>query len=169
MINKDLRFSALSGHSADAPVYTIGVAARMLGIPITIIREYESWGLTRPCVTETGRRLFSDVDIRNMREIRRLQREARLNLASIRFLAGCLPCWLLKPCSPEEREKCPVPSRAGVPCWDSKDSACSPSCEDCRTCGVYQMLASLRRFKELLWMISKDHSISVGELVSKED
>ncbi len=144
------KHNEMDTHEPSTGVYTIGVASRMLGIPVTIIREYEAWGLVRPCVTATQRRMFSDIDIQIMRELRKLQKDFHLNLASLRFLAGCLPCWILKPCSLRDRKSCQVPFRTGVPCWECEDAVCKPTCEDCRSCRVYRSLANLSSLKQVL-------------------
>jgi len=135
------------------PIYPIGVAARISKIPISIIREYESWGLICPHISPTGRRFFSDVDIANMIHLRSLQKDYHLSLAGLRFLAGSLPCWALKPCKPSERKKCAAAKSNGVPCWVTQDTPCQPDREKCRACSCYQSVASLGKFKELLAIV----------------
>ena len=142
---RDIRVPAPS-----EPIYPIGVASRISKIPISIIREYESWGLTCPHITATGRRLFSDVDIANMIHLRSLQKDYHLSLAGLRFLAGSLPCWALKPCKPSDRKKCAAAKNNGVPCWITQDTPCEPDREKCRACTTYHAVSSLGEFKELL-------------------
>ena len=132
-------------------VYTIGIASRLAGVPISVIREYESWGLVIPHVTKTNRRVFSDVDISNLGHLRRLQSEYRLTLASLRFLVSLLPCWLLRPgCSEEESRRCGKTRAPGTPCWEFKVKADPGGREQCRRCRTYSEVSSLEKYQELI-------------------
>lgn len=65
----------------DAPLFTIRMAARIVGIHQQTLRAYEREGLIRPARSDGGHRLFSDADIERVRTIRRLVTELGVNLA----------------------------------------------------------------------------------------
>ena len=47
----------------DTPLYSIGTAARVLGISVHTMRMYERSGLIVPFIRETNQRLYSERDI----------------------------------------------------------------------------------------------------------
>lgn len=67
------------------PIYTIGAAARVSGIPIWTLRWIEKHGLLRPNRTSGRQRLYSDEELDLLREIRGLM-EQKVNLAGIRVI-----------------------------------------------------------------------------------
>lgn len=71
--------------TAETPVYTIGAAARLSGIPIWTLRWIEKHGLLRPSRTEGRQRLYNDEDLGRLREVRALM-EQKVNMAGIRVI-----------------------------------------------------------------------------------
>jgi MerR family transcriptional regulator/heat shock protein HspR len=67
------------------PVYTIGAASRLTGIPIWTLRWIEKHGLLRPGRTTGRQRLYSDSEMELLREVRGLM-EQKVNLAGIRVI-----------------------------------------------------------------------------------
>ena len=67
------------------PVYTIGAAARLTGIPIWTLRWIEKHGLLRPDRTSGRQRLYSDSEMALLRAVRDLM-EQKVNLAGIRVI-----------------------------------------------------------------------------------
>ena len=67
------------------PVYTIGAAAKLTGIPIWTLRWIERHGLLRPSRTEGKQRLYTDDDLDKLREIRAFM-EQKVNVAGIRVI-----------------------------------------------------------------------------------
>ena len=67
------------------PVYTIGAASRLTGIPIWTLRWIERHGLLRPSRTRGRQRLYNDVDLERLRDVRGLM-EQKVNLAGIRVI-----------------------------------------------------------------------------------
>lgn len=67
------------------PIYNIGAASRLTGIPIWTLRWVERQGLVSPVRTNGHQRLFSDKDIDLLHEIRDLMDE-HVNLAGIRVI-----------------------------------------------------------------------------------
>lgn len=67
------------------PVYTIGTASRLTGIPIWTLRWIERHGLLRPSRTEGRQRLYNDDDLARLKDVRGLM-EKKVNLAGIRVI-----------------------------------------------------------------------------------
>ena len=130
-------------------VYTMGIASRKSGVPISVLREYESSGLLIPHVTDTNRRIFSDVDIENARHLRELQKGHRLSLNALKFLAACIPCWMFKRCPPDAEGQCESVGIAGEPCWCSVDLKNMAAREQCRCCGTYRAVKNLGNLRGL--------------------
>ncbi len=66
---------------SDQPVYTIRIAAKMVGVHQQTLRTYEREGLLTPARSAGRQRLYSDDDIARLRVIRRLIDELGVNLA----------------------------------------------------------------------------------------
>lgn len=73
-------------HTAeDVPVYRIRTVSTLTGIPARRIRSWESeYGLIHPSRTKGGHRLFSNRDVRLLRDIRRLVQEEGLSLQAVK-------------------------------------------------------------------------------------
>ena len=67
------------------PIYTIGAAARLTGIPIWTLRWIEKHGLLHPDRTPGRQRLYSDLEMDLLRDVRDLM-EQKVNLAGIRVI-----------------------------------------------------------------------------------
>jgi len=67
------------------PIYTIGAASRLTGIPIWTLRWIEKHGVLRPGRTDGRQRLYSEDELDLLREIRGLM-EQKVNLAGIRVI-----------------------------------------------------------------------------------
>ena len=119
------------------PVFTIGVAAKKLNVVVPTLRMYEKAGLVLPYRNEFGRRLYSFADLRRFSFIKTQIKSEGLNMEGIRRLMAILPCWELKPCTAELREKCPAYNDCKMICWMFPDTACKNKDRSCRTCSVY--------------------------------
>ena len=69
-----------------SPVYTISVAAEIIGCHPRTLRIYEEEGLVSPRRTKTNLRRYSQEDIEQIQKICRLIEELHLNLSAIRAL-----------------------------------------------------------------------------------
>ncbi len=63
------------------PVYTIRIAAQLVGVHQQTLRSYEREGLLTPARSAGRQRLYSERDIERLRLIRRLIDELGVNLA----------------------------------------------------------------------------------------
>lgn len=77
---------ALRLHGPDEPVYTISVAARLLGVNPQTLRVLERYGLVCPFRTENNIRLYSENDLILLRRACHLIRVERINVAGVRVI-----------------------------------------------------------------------------------
>ena len=66
---------------SDQPVYTIRIAAQLVGVHQQTLRTYEREGLLIPARSSGRQRLYSQADIERLLVIRRLIDELGVNLA----------------------------------------------------------------------------------------
>jgi DNA-binding transcriptional MerR regulator len=67
------------------PLYNIGMASRLCGLPIHTLRWVERAGLVNPGRTDGKHRLFSEEDVDLLEEIRKLMTQ-HVNLPGIRII-----------------------------------------------------------------------------------
>jgi MerR family transcriptional regulator, glutamine synthetase repressor len=65
--------------------YTMSVAVMMTGVAAHKIRRLEEYGLCNPARTTSRQRLFTDIDIKRIREIVLLEQEG-INLAGVKTI-----------------------------------------------------------------------------------
>ncbi len=131
----------LSSRTYDEPVYTSGLAAKKLGISPHTLRLYETEGLIIPFKTETGRRLYSDLELDKTRNIRRMIKEEGHIFEGIRRLIALVPCWKIRDCGRKDRNQCNACREKTRPCWSTEEK-CLHSLPSCRYCPVYQNIIS---------------------------
>jgi MerR family transcriptional regulator/heat shock protein HspR len=133
--------------STDAPIYSIGTVARMLGISVFTLRMYEREGLIISHKAASTHRLYSQLDIERLKCIRLAIREEKMSIAGIRKVYSMIPCWDIVRCSASDRKKCPAFAGHAQPCWsyDHKHNACAKL--DCRSCGVYKLSSDCDKIK----------------------
>jgi MerR family transcriptional regulator, heat shock protein HspR len=107
----------------DAPLYTMGVAAKLVGTTAQTLRLYEKHGLILPA-RERRNRLYTENDIKWLRCIREW----------IKKLLDYAPCWEIKDCPDDRRLACTAFTDKGKPCWET--TRCRKE-EDCSSCIVY--------------------------------
>lgn len=138
------------------PLYPLRVAAELTGTSVYALRQYVDLGLIIPYKTSTNRRLYSKVDIQRIKCIRKNLDEQGLNIAGIKALLASVPCWLIKPCPIEDREKCDAYTSVREPCWQV--TVKGPTCQnvDCRECDVYRLQERCNDLKSIIKLISND-------------
>ena len=132
------------------PVYTLSIAAELSGIPVHSIRQYIDKGLIVPFRKESGRNLFSTVDIQRLKYINKLLDEDGLNIAGIRALLALIPCWAIRQCSTEERDKCEAYLSETYPCWEASEKGILCKNTNCRECEVYRIVENFPGVKSFL-------------------
>ena len=73
-------------HDSEKPVYTIHIAAELLGCHPRTLRIYEQAGLVRPQRSQARYRLYSQRDLNRLKMISSLMDELSLNLSGVRAL-----------------------------------------------------------------------------------
>lgn len=72
------------------PVFMIGVAANLCGVHPQTLRQYERLGLVIPQRAGAKNRLYSESDIRRVRQIQRLTQDMGVNLAGVELILRLL-------------------------------------------------------------------------------
>lgn len=136
--------------SKTEPVYSISVAAKLLGISIQTLRLYEKEGLIVPFKKDSGTRLYAQSDLERIECIRNTISEKKISINGIKTLLSVIPCWEIVNCSEEERNACPAYNDNTQPCWayDNKPPICANS--DCRSCEIYIGLKDCTDVKKFL-------------------
>ncbi|KUO51083.1 MAG: hypothetical protein APF76_16445 [Desulfitibacter sp. BRH_c19] len=76
--------------SSKDPVFSISVAARLVGTSIRVLRYYEEMGLITPYRTDGNTRLYSDHNIKKLKLVFLLQKEKEVNLSGIKIILGII-------------------------------------------------------------------------------
>ncbi len=139
-----------NGESQTIPLYTIGTAARILGISVHTIRMYERNGLIVPHRSDSRQKRYADSDIERLRCIRNAINVQKISIQGIRSVLSLIPCWVIVQCAEEDRQECPAYHGHSEPCWAVKQKA--PFCRerDCRSCEVYNDYAECKTIKQRL-------------------
>ena len=136
--------------ASTTPVYTLSITAGLSGIPVHSIRQYIDKGLIIPFRKESSRNLFSQVDILRLKFIHKLLDEDGLNIAGIRTLLALIPCWAIRQCSDEERDKCQAFFSDAYPCWEASEKGTLCKNTNCRECEVYRIVENYSDVKSFL-------------------
>ena len=125
---------------SNRPLFTLGVASQLAEIPAHSIRQYIDMGLIIPFKLESNRHLFSQIDIRRLKQIRGLIRDKGLNFAGVRTMLAMIPCWAIRKCSENDRRSCGAYVDSFQPCWEASEKGRLCRNENCRECEVYREL-----------------------------
>jgi MerR family transcriptional regulator/heat shock protein HspR len=86
-------------------IFTIGVAAQMLGVHPRTLRIYEEEGLITP--ERKGKwRYFTMNDIKWIECLREMIHEHGVSIAAVKKLLQYTPCWNITDCPFEKRKQC---------------------------------------------------------------
>ena len=72
------------------PVYAIGVAAKLCNVHPQTLRTYERLGLVTPARLNEKNRMYSEADVRRVRQIQRLTQDLGVNLAGVEVILRLL-------------------------------------------------------------------------------
>ena len=90
---------------SNAPIYPIGVAARLLNVHPRTLRIYEKEGLVKPTLIGT-RRMFSADDIQWITCLRTFIHEEGISIPGLKKLLDFVPCWEVADCPAATHENC---------------------------------------------------------------
>ena len=68
------------------PLFTLSVAAELMGVHPRTLMIYEAEGLVIPARTKTNRRRYSQLDIKKLQFIRFLTNKKGVNLAGVSYI-----------------------------------------------------------------------------------
>lgn len=94
------------------PVYTIGIAAKLLHVCPATLRIWESRGLIKP-VRLGKNRFYSKCDMDKMQYIKELLQKKGINIEGVKNILKTAKCWEIKKCAGKIRESCPVYLKLG--------------------------------------------------------
>jgi MerR family transcriptional regulator/heat shock protein HspR len=140
-------------HTSQSPhqvIYSIGKAAALLGISVPTLRLYEREGLLLPIRKPSGHRLYTPDDLERVRCIRETINKKKISIAGIRRLLALMPCWKIKKCPDNIRDRCPAFLNGETPCWTLKNRPWECADADCRSCPVYGELADCTRVRSMI-------------------
>ena len=100
--------------TSETPVYSIGVAAQIVGVHPRTLRIYEDEGLIKPA-RNGNRRIFSPNDITWIGCIRTMIHEEGISIPGIKKLLRYAPCWEITDCPKEVCEPCTARVDISVP------------------------------------------------------
>lgn len=98
----------------ETPVYSIGVAAQLLGVHPRTLRIYEDEGLVKPA-RKGNRRFFSPNDIIWIGCIRKMIHDEGISIPGIKKLLRYAPCWEITDCPKEICGPCTASVDVAVP------------------------------------------------------
>ena len=131
----------------EIPLVSIGAAAHLLGISISLLRFYEAEGLILPARTRKNQRRYSRIDLARVHCIRHAIQEEQMTIAAIKRMMALIPCWEIKQCSESDRVHCEAFRGIDQPCWSFKHSRNLCSEEECRGCPVYKVASDCNSIK----------------------
>lgn len=99
--------------SDDKAIFTIGIAAKMLGVHPRTLRIYEKEGLIRP-VRQGKWRYFNMDDIKWIECVRGMIHNSGISIAAIKKLLLYTPCWNIADCPFEKRKQCTAFMSSGL-------------------------------------------------------
>lgn len=114
----------------DLPVYSIGIASKILDVHPRTLRIYEAEGLISP-QRKGGKRLYSKNDLTRIECLRKLIHEENFSIPGIKKLLEFTPCWKLRHCSEEKRKSCSELCGKKRKCWEFSRRTCERSCHNC--------------------------------------
>ena len=103
------------------PLYSIGVVSELLDVPPETIRVWEKSGVVRPAQRRSGKRTFSENDIKRLEFLGNLSREG-LTPRAIRYYLRLYPCWWTDNCTDCIHGSDQVSS--AKPCWQDASLYC---------------------------------------------
>jgi MerR family transcriptional regulator/heat shock protein HspR len=143
----------MTSQDKDTPKYSIGTAARMLGISVQTLRLYESEGLIITFKTPGNQRLYSDSDIERIECIRKAINEEKISIEGIKRIHSMIPCWNILRCSEEERKALIAFRSHTGGCWTHKNEHSICNERECRLCDVYKLSSHCDQIKEQIYKL----------------
>ncbi len=140
----------MNSEQNDIPNFSIGTAARMLGVSVQTLRLYEREGLLLTYKTKGKQRSYSKNDIDRIVCIRKAINEEKISIGGMKRIHGMVPCWDIIECSEDERTICPVFKNHSGGCWTYAHEHSTCATKECRLCEVYKLSGNCEQIKDLI-------------------
>ncbi len=140
----------------ETPLYSISVAAKILGISVHTLRMYEKEGLIIPFKKKTSHRLYSQCDIDRLSCIRKAINESKISINGIKTIYSLIPCWEIIGCSEVDKSNCNAYKTNSAPCWSHQHINNTCSNIECRICEVYRNFSECKSVKSSIIQLLKD-------------
>jgi len=89
------------------PVYTIGIAAKLLGVCPATLRLWEKKGVIQPARIGKNR-FYSKCDIDRLEQVKCLLQKMKVNVAGAKEILDRNFCWEVRNCGEKMRRNCPI-------------------------------------------------------------
>ena len=121
---------------SDRPVFPIGIVAEILDVHPETIRQWEKAEIIESPQRRSGKRFYSDEDLKRLKFVRKLMLEG-LNLPAIRHYLQLYPCWKMHECPGCMRQT--HSAGCAKPCWKEEGTYCLVSSDEdlCDGCRLY--------------------------------
>jgi DNA-binding transcriptional MerR regulator len=115
------------------PLYSIGVVSELLGVHPETVRTWERFGVVQPPQRRSGKRSYSEKDLRRLRFIQKLAGEG-LTIRAIRYYLRLYPCWKTADCTGCANSSDQIVG--AKPCWQQPETYCqvASSQDPCAGC-----------------------------------
>ena len=117
--------------------YTIGEAAKKLGVIVPLLRMLDKSELVLTARTDHGKRVYTDCHIDYIRALLQLAKKKNFTMDDINECIGAVRCWEVVDCALEIRLKCANYNDSSKPCWVDSDCSEDEKKDKCRECKVY--------------------------------
>lgn len=118
-------------------LFPIGIAAELLGATDQTLRIYEKHGLISP-IRRNKNRYYSENDIKWLKCVRDLIHNKKISIEGVKKLLEYAPCWEIKDCPPDRRDRCSALVDKSKPCWELNRMRCTKDPDQyCEECIVY--------------------------------
>jgi len=105
----------------DYPVYSIGIISEILEIPANTIRLWEKSGIVKPPQRRSGKRFYSEKDLKRLQFVLNLSDEG-LSIRAIIYYLHHYPCWKELNCSGPTHNSEQIASVKT--CWKEDNTFC---------------------------------------------
>lgn len=104
------------------PLYSIGIVSDLLDVHPETIRTWESSGIVQPPQRRSGKRFYSENDLKRLQFIQRLVGEG-LTVRAIRYYLRLYPCWQTEDCNGRIHSSDQI--YGTKPCWQEPSAYCA--------------------------------------------
>lgn len=87
--------------------YPIGFVSKMLNVCQATLRIWERKGLIKP-ERDGNKRRYNKCDIEQLKYIKELLQNSRINIQGVKKILNTVPCWEIKKCDLQLRNSCPI-------------------------------------------------------------